>query len=480
MNCDRTDTSGRLRQTICCLVLSSAVVAVQAAPPKPATRPAKAQQTAMPPIVQTQVLLPIKPEPAPSRTSTPRSTRVSNVWVDTELRQVLQDISSQTGTAVLADQTVQGILTLSVKDMEIEECLERVCAVGGYCFTKVKDYYVVGRSDVGTEMFRRVAEGERVKLQNVTADDAKAMLPESLARYVSYDKGSGAVLVHAPAPIRQKVIDALRLIDAPPEQIAVEAVVFELTEEGSKQLGLDWQHAKGNLAAAGQNLIGTVTYDAASDIATYVDVTLRAILQDLKGQVLANPRIVVQNGKKAEIFVGQEKYFSLLNGYAANPYFRLESIKAGVTLKVMPFIGDRGQVTLEIESEVSDVITDWTREPSDNGINPANGSLPLVTRRQAKTTVATRDGETILLGGLLQDQQRKIVEKVPLLGDVPLAGLAFRNVRSRKEQKEIVVLLTAHLMNRDAREALPASELLPAHYVSPLAPVLHHSFGESK
>ena len=411
----------------------------------------------------------------------PRSGLVSNVWVDTDLRQVLQDISSQTGIAVLADTTAQGVLSMAVKDMPLEECLERVCAPGGLSFMRVKDYYLVGRADPGTEMFRKLAGLQRVKLQHVTADEVKGMLPQTLEKYVSYDKTNGVVLVNAPPGIQERVLGAIQMIDRPSRQVAVEAIVFELSEEGSKQLGLDWQYKNASITARTQSLIGTVTFDAASDIAAYVDVTLRAILQDLKGQVLANPRIVVQNGKKAEIFVGQEKYYSLLSGYTANPYFHLESIKAGVTLDVTPYIGDQGQITLDIKSEVSDVITDWSREPSENGTNVTGSSLPLVTRRQAKTTVGIKDGSTVIIGGLLQDQHRKVVEKVPLLGDVPLLGLAFRSVRASKEQKEIVVLITAHLITEGAQPAqADVTSALQQQYVSPLDAIRTHALGDRK
>ena len=409
----------------------------------------------------------------------PRNGLVSNVWVDTDLRQVLQDISSQTGTAVLADATAQGVLSMAVKDMPLEECLERVCAPAGLSFIRIKDYYLVGRADPGTELFRKLAGFQRVKLQHVTADDVKGMLPQTLDRYVSYDKTNGAVLVNAPPGIQERVLSAIQMIDRPSRQVAVEAIVFELSEEGSKQLGLDWQYKNASTAARTLGLIGTVTFDAASDIATYVDVTLRAILQDLKGQVLANPRIVVQNGKKAEIFVGQEKYYSLLSGYTANPYFHLESIKAGVTLDVTPYIGDQGQITLDIKSEVSDVITDWSRDPNDNGTNPTGTSLPLVTRRQAKTTVGIKDGSTVIIGGLLQDQHRKVVEKVPLLGDVPLLGLAFRNIRATREQKEIVVLITAHLVTEGTQTVeADVTASLQQQYVSPLDAIKTSALGD--
>ena len=397
-----------------------------------------------------------------------KTTCVSNLWVDTEIRQVMQDISSQTGIAILCDQTVQGVVTLSVKDMPVEECLERACSVGGYTYVKVKDYYVVGRPDPGSPIFQRVAAPQRIKLSYANCDQVKSMLPPSLAPHVTYDKPGGAVLVTAPELARQRVLGAIRLIDQPNQQIAIEAVVFELAEDGAKQLGLDWQYKKTNLAVGGSNLVGTITFDAGSELATYVDVTLRAIVQDRKGQVLANPRVLVMNGQEAEIFVGQEKYFSLLSGQASNPYYRLESIKAGVTLKVAPQIGDNGHIVLQLEPEVSDVVTENNRDSTNGNGDNTNSPLPVVSRRRAKTIISVKDGQTIIIGGLLREQHRVSVEKVPWLGDMPGIGLAFRNVQERKEQQEVVILITAHLVDQNQPSATEVAPRLEQRYVSPL------------
>jgi len=401
----------------------------------------------------------------------PSGPRVSNVWVEMDLREVLQDVATQTGVPVIADQTVQGVVSLAVKDMPLEECLERVCAAGGYSFARVRDYYIVGRADASSPLFERLADMRRVQLRHATADQVKGMLPANLAPYVTYDKTNGVVLVTAPPGPARRVLDAIALVDMPSQQVAVEAVVFELSEEGSKRLGLDWQYQNADMAGQVENLVGTITFDASADIATYVNVSLRAILQDGKGRVLANPRLVTMDGRDAEIFVGQEKYFTILSGPGANPYFRLESIKAGVTLKITPHIGEGGQIALDFEPEVSDVVSDWMRD--DVEIPELRGTtLPVVTRRRAKTSVAIRDGQTIVIGGLLREQHRQMIDKVPLLGDIPLLGLAFRKVRDWREQQEVVILITTHVVS-DARQSGAPDVATPLEegYLSPLDPI---------
>ena len=407
------------------------------------------------------------PEPttAPVADATPAPKLVTNIWVDTDLRQVMQDISSQTDTPILCDQTVQGLVSMSVKNMSLQDCLERACASGGYSYLKVKDYYLVGKAEPGNPLFLRMSEPQRVKLNYILPEQVKSLLHPSLVPYVTMDKEGGTVVITAPEPMKQRIIDALHLIDQPNAQVAIEAVVFELTEDGAKQLALDWQFKTPNIQGSSQALTGSFTYSAGSDIGTFVNMTLQAIVQEQKGQILANPRILVVNNTDAEIFVGQEQYFSLLSGQASNPYYTLESIKAGVTLKVTPYIGEDGNITLSLEPEVSDVVADGT------GINQnqsASAPMPVVTRRHAKTVINIHDDQTVVIGGLLMESNRSTVSKVPLLGDIPLLGAAFRTLQQNKSQQEVVILISAHVVDDKHKEIDPLTSRLEERYITPM------------
>ena len=213
----------------------------------------------------------------------------------------------------------------------------------------------------------------------------------------------------------------------------------------------------------------TLTYGAGADLGTYVQATLRAIVESRKGQVLANPRVLVMNNTEAEIFVGQEKYFTLLSGQASNPYYTLQSIKAGVTLKVCPSIGQDGQITLGLEPEGSDVVADDSRMGNSASLSDgSSATFPVVTRRRAKTVVGTRDGETIMIGGLLRDQHRQVIDKVPGVGDIPLLGAFFRKISDTVERQEVVLLITVHLVDPKHAGTDQLTSRLLQRYVTPL------------
>jgi len=452
--------------------IPSAILPAPATPAAPTTMPT-ARAVLLAPVISSASVIPSTPSTPSTPSALPSATkpatkRVTNIWVDTEMRQVIQDISSQTDTVIVCDQTIGGMVSMSVKDMPLEDCLERACASGGYSYTKIKDYYVVGKAEAGSPLFQRLAEPARVKLSFIQPDQVRGLLHSSMIPFVTFDKVGGTLVVTAPEPLRQRILDAIKQIDLPNRQVAIEAVVFELTEAGSKQLAMDWKFNTPHVSASSDSLVNTFSYGPHSDLGVFVDVTLRAIVASSKGQVLANPRIMVTNNNEAEIFVGQEKYFTLLSGQASNPYYTLQSIKAGVTLKVLPYIGENGQITLSLEPEVADIATDTTGGAASSQQAAGAAPMPVVTRRHAKTVVNIKDGQTVLIGGLLMDQHIGEVDKVPILGDIPIAGAPFRSVNNQRTQQEVVILITAHLADDRASPKESLTPRLMQRYVSPL------------
>jgi len=163
------------------------------------------------------------------------------------------------------------------------------------------------------------------------------------------------------------------------------------------------------------------------------------MVEEGKATIRANPRVAALEGKEATIFVGQEKYYVIVTGPETYPYRTLESIAAGVTLSLIPYVAENGDITVHIAPEVSDV--------TGEGLE----GLPVITKRRAETTVRVKDGETIVIGGLVQEQETKILRRVPLLGYIPLVGILFRYYRPTKSQTEVVIFITPHLQPETER-----------------------------
>lgn len=131
----------------------------------------------------------------------------------------------------------------------------------------------------------------------------------------------------------------------------------------------------------------------------------------------------------------REEYYVILSGPPESPYYRLETISVGVGLKILPRIVGENEILMSISPEVSDVIQRGGRE------------FPVVSRRRVETTVRVRDGQTVIIGGLLQGVQRELISGVPFLRKIPIIGLLFSRRTSSEEQTELVVFITPRIID---------------------------------
>lgn len=169
--------------------------------------------------------------------------------------------------------------------------------------------------------------------------------------------------------------------------------------------------------------------------------TLKALQTNKALNVLSAPNILTTDNEEAEIFVGRKVSFKK-GGYtdtSGNPVNQVSREKTGITLKVTPHVNSGNEVTLDIEQEIEEV------EPPD----PSGGQQNDIStsKRSAKTTVVAQNLQTIVIGGLISDKDIKSVNKVPLLGDIPLLGYLFRNTSVRKEKRNLILFLTPHVIH---------------------------------
>jgi len=362
---------------------------------------------------------------------------VTNIWMEADLRAVLYDITAQTGILIIPDSMVEGVVSLEAEDMPVEECLDRVAETGPWGYKKVEDYYIFGSTAPGSHLADMLGAAKRVKLNYANATEVHALLPRSLARYVQVGKETNVLAVTAPEPAFTRVLDRIAELDVPQKQVVVEVLIVQLSEKGRKELGIDWQWQENQATGSVNSLIGIIKYSAESELAQVINVRLKVLIFNKEAKVLATPRLMALDRQQASIYVGEEKYYTLLSGYADRPYYTLEAIKAGVTLKITPYIGDNDEITLDIEPEVSEVATNWDSD---------GNNLPVINRRTARTTVRARDGETIVIGGLLHEEETKAKDKVPILGDIPLLGLLFQKTKDVTMQTEVVIFITPRLV----------------------------------
>lgn len=272
--------------------------------------------------------------------------------------------------------------------------------------------------------------------------------------------------------------DALRQLDVMPRQVMIEAIIAEVTLGDNLRYGVQW------LFNSGDNTITLSSADSGSVSPqfpgfSYIysgSANARLVLNALKTRtdvkILSSPKLAVLNNQKAELQVGDQipVLTQLAQGVAAPGAPLVTSVQmrdTGVILEVTPRISDNGNVILEVAQEVSDVASTTT-----SGIDS-----PTIQRRRLRSVVATRDGATVALGGLIRDTRTNGKSGIPLLSDVPLVGNLFRSTTVDQRRTELIILLVPHVM-RDHQEtqavvnALLDSMPLPAEVTQNAKPLV--------
>ena len=359
-------------------------------------------------------------------------TLITNVFYDTDIREALQDVASQAGVSILMDDTVSGFVTLELTDVPFKKALEMILAPGGFIYQKMDGYYLVSAGTVDSPAFPSISRTERINLRDLRAEEVLNILPDFYAQYVKAIEDRNFITITGPQEIIDKIREIIELADQPRRQVMIDAVVTEISGEEAEDLGVEWA---GAYSGPYQTQFGELmSIGGIFQRLERVVATLSLLEKEGKARIRSNPRLVVLDGETGEIRVTREEYYAIVTGTAAYPTTSLETIQAGVILNVAPRISGNDEIILVLSPEVSNVVGAGLQE------------LPVISRRVASTTVRVKSGETIVIGGLRQLIEVTTESKVPILGDIPVIRVLFRHKKTTSEDKDIVILITPHIL----------------------------------
>ena len=377
----------------------------------------------------------------------PTEPLVTNVFFETDLRQALSDLSAQSGVQIVTDGAITGMVTVEFSGTPLGVALGRMLYPLGYSYRRVDDYYVVGSAKPDGPAFPLLASSAVLQLNYLRAADAAKLLADCYTPYVKVIPETNTLVATAPPEIVASIRRDLAGIDVPKRQVTIEATVIEMSSDAGRSLGVDWS---GSLFKGADTLLRAIT-----GVGGVADSTLslivrrltggigawqfsllpavQAMVQDGKAQIKANPRIVTADGQAAEISVGKEQYYQLLYSTGVYPTYRLEKIEYGVSLTITPYVAGNGDITVYAEPRVSDVV------------GAGQDNLPIVSKRAARTRVVVKDGESIVIGGLVMRQEHLVQRRIPLLGSIPILGFFFSNTQKQIVESEVMIIITPRL-----------------------------------
>lgn len=376
----------------------------------------------------------------PKELPPPGERLITNVFVDTDIREILHTIAAQAEVNILCDDTVRGYVSVDLKDVPLEKALEIVLSPGGYTYVCRQGYYLVGNPHPDNPAFEKLSKTEEIHLKYIEAGSVSRLLSDFFRPYVKVDTKRNVLLVSGPQEIIARVEEDVKKIDQPRRQVMIEVLVTEISREKGKEFGMDWEWnwIPSEISEASQAQgIGLTNLEIGytSRVVGEIFASLKALTKEGKAEIKAVPKVSTLDGEEAEIKVERVEYYVILAGPPEAPYRRFESISVGVSLNILPRIVGEDEIMMSISPQVSDVIQ---REETE---------FPVVSRRSVQTSVRVKDGQTVIIGGLLQDIERHLLSEVPILGKIPILDLFFRRESTSKQETELVVFITPHVVD---------------------------------
>lgn len=382
------------------------------------------------------------------------------------LQQVVTALLQKIGGNLVVLGALNGQTTARMSKVSLSQALDLLFSGTEYTWWNREGAWYIG--PLGSP---GVTNSSLLVLRHIKAEDALEMIPATMQRntQIKLMKSHNGIMVMGSRESIEGIQKYLEKLDFPIPQILIEALVVDVDMDKIRNIGAN--------AFLGRNSAGSTTrsiypsqdmifdrqsiLDWANDVPGLRDVVwlpkdfflkIRAMEQEKILQIRSRPQIATLNGSEATITVGQTQYFLLKSqtdlpegsGTTTRTTERFDKIEANVTLTVTPFVTGKGEITCDIVPDFSEP------EGAFDAATP-----PTINRRTLKSKVRLRDGETIILGGLVKNSVQSVHEQVPFLGSIPILGWLFKNHSTTKSRSQLLIFVTPHIYYGDDSQVDP-------------------------
>ncbi len=394
---------------------------------------------------------------------------VSLDFRDADIQNVLRILSYKSGVNIVAGPEVTGLITIKLQDVPWQKALQVVLETYGYAYEQRGNIITVTTIEnlkKRREDAKALAEQEPLITKTFVLNYAKATeVIGSVAKMktdrgsVNHDERTNAIIVRDIPENLELIAEVISKLDETTPQVLIEAKIVETTLSNSDKLGIDWV-AQASITGSARPHIWPFSnstenkymkddnFPSASEsdftFGTLSFAEAQAVFEVLSSRsdtnILSNPRIVTLDNKTAKITVGSQYPIPEYNYNEEQATLQVsgwEYKDIGIIFEVTPHVNNTGHVTLDINPKITAILDYVTVE---------NTSLPQLSAEEAQTSVMIKDGETLVIAGLIKDQVSDVVRKIPLLGDIPLLGQLFRKNEKTTTKTDLLIFLTPHII----------------------------------
>jgi type IV pilus assembly protein PilQ len=381
---------------------------------------------------------------------------------DADLQSVMRTLAQKAGVNLIMGDEIKGQVTVELKGVSYERAMQLIAEDKGYAFIKEKEENIV-KIKSKESLEAEPVEVAIVSLQYAKASEMKTVLDGMLTRQgrIAVDARSNSLVISEVPSNHSRLRPLIAQLDSQTPQVMVEAKFIDTRREPRKDLGINWtQTLVDHPVSSGpyslsKNLDGGpwLWNPAATPLTAVLSpgaatITFSFLNRDSDTDVLANPRVVTTDNTKARISIAEQfpiPNFQFSEQTASLQVSGFDYKDIGIILNVTPHINKNDFITLDVQPEVSSV-----KDTILFGAAAA-ATIPVIDTRTAATTVLIKSGHTLAIGGLIREDIENSYTKVPVLGDIPVAGRAFRSKKLRKEKRNLLIFITPTIVSPEGQ-----------------------------
>jgi len=365
---------------------------------------------------------------------------------EASLSEVLRVLADRSGmNFVVGEGVTREKISIILNNTPLDEAINLLVRASGLSYEIIGNSILIAepdklKEDIGLSSYV-------VELKYARAEEVAAALGD-LSKNIQIDKGGNRLICYASPRIIMEIERIVMALDKPHILVLLETRIIEVKVDKLNQLGLQYDQLtpvhsvigipevpfRDGLKFNGTTRGGPDGPGSRMEINAVIDM----MVQNKDARILMDSKLTTTNNREASLHIGEVIPYVIQTYNAGGEAPQIEKENVGMMLKMTPHINDQNEITLTLSPEVSNILY-WE--------SVVGGRVPVTRVRKTNTTVRVQSGQTVILAGLLHEETKVTTSKLPILGDIPVLGLLFRNKREQVERTNLVVEVIPRIIN---------------------------------
>lgn len=405
--------------------------------------------------------------------------------VDVDIRNLLTSIALANNLNIVISDEVQGNVSVKLSNINAQDMIKIIAENNNYTYQFKDNVIYISKGDKDINLYTvqinyleldKIAQTINLMLTGNLPDkiDDKDKKTD-INNKVMIDESENTISFYGTLKQYEQIKNFLQEQDKPQKQVSLEAKVTAIQKDAAKDLGVSWEWSKLPQSPEHEITYDTVKHTVINEDGSKEEITdylpvdevtrkwnddenipgiirfgkgvdgypyefyyaakIDALISDGKANILARPNITTIQGKEAVINIGSEVPVPTVSTTNSTTTTSIKYREAGIILKCTPRVNEDGIITVKVHTEVS------------SPMYVEDMKAYRFQKRSADTIVRLKDGQTMVIGGLIGSDEAKQMSKIPFLGDIPILGNLFKHIQKSKSDTEVMIFLTAHEVN---------------------------------